>query len=102
MSGLEAYASERGGLPITLRNKKVEDQIRAIGAETGEGPSAVIARLIEAESERLRGEKERASRERLARMRAFRATLPRFSEEERRADWEDMEHMDDYLHRESE
>lgn len=36
-------------MAITLRNKKVEDQIRAIGRRTGEGPSAVIARLVAAE-----------------------------------------------------
>ena len=36
-------------MPITLRNKRVEDKIRAIGRRTGEGPSAVIARLVEAE-----------------------------------------------------
>ena len=33
-------------MAITLRNEKVEDQIRAIGKRTGEGPSAVIARLV--------------------------------------------------------
>ena len=36
-------------MAITLRNKRVEDKIRAIGRRTGEGPSAVIARLVAAE-----------------------------------------------------
>ena len=36
-------------MAITLRNKRVEAKIKAIGRRTGEGPSAVIARLVEAE-----------------------------------------------------
>lgn len=85
-------------MAITLRNKKVEDQIRALGRETGEGPSAVIARAIAAETERARAEKERTVAERLARMRAFRATLPKLSEEEKKAVWEEADRMFDYLY----
>ncbi len=36
-------------MAITLRNKAVEEKIRAIGRRTGEGSSAVIARLVDAE-----------------------------------------------------
>ena len=36
-------------MAITLRNKAIEERIRAIGRRTGEGPSAVIARLVMAE-----------------------------------------------------
>jgi hypothetical protein len=82
-------------MAITLRNKKLEEQIRALGRETGEGPSAVIARAIAAETERAREEKERTVAERLARMRAFRATLPKLSEEEKKAVWEALEDMYD-------
>jgi hypothetical protein len=41
-------------MAITLRNKVVEAKIREIGKRTGEGPSAVIARAIDMEEERLR------------------------------------------------
>ncbi len=35
-------------MAITLRNQRVEAMIREIGRHTGEGPSAVIARAVEA------------------------------------------------------
>jgi len=35
--------SRTGSMAITLRNKKVEEDIREIGRHTGEGPSAVLA-----------------------------------------------------------
>jgi hypothetical protein len=35
-------------MAITLRNKPLEDKIRRIGRRTGLGPSAVIARAVEA------------------------------------------------------
>ena len=38
-------------MAITLRNKRIEEKIRAIGRRTGEGPSAVIARLVESEEQ---------------------------------------------------
>ena len=82
-------------MAITLRNKKLEEQIRALGRESGEGPSAVIARAIAAESERARAEKERTVAERLARMRAYRATLPKFTEEEKKAVWEALDDLYD-------
>jgi hypothetical protein len=67
-------------MAITLRNKKVEERIRAIGRRTGEGPSAVIARLVEA---------------RYQRMRAFLDSLPEPTEEERRGVQEAMDDMYD-------
>lgn len=36
-------------MAITIRNKTTEELIRKIGRRTGEGPSAVIARLVKAE-----------------------------------------------------
>ena len=41
-------------MAITLRNKVVEAKIKEIGRRTGEGPSAVIARAIAMEEQRLR------------------------------------------------
>ncbi len=34
-------------MAITIRNKRIEDMIREIGRNTGEGPSAVVARAVE-------------------------------------------------------
>ena len=85
-------------MAITLRNKTLEAQIRALGRETGEGPSAVIARAIAAEADRVQAERKRTAEERLARMRAFTATLPVPTEEERKAMWEEADRMFDYLY----
>src|SRR5829696_427204 len=89
---------EEGSMAITLRNKRTEDAIRRIGQDTGEGPSAVIARLARTEEERLRQEKEAQTAERLARIRAFTATLPKLTDEQRAAAWKDMDEMFDYLY----
>ncbi len=85
-------------MAITLRNKPVEDMIREIGARTGEGPSAVIARVIAKEAERLEDERKRAAEEKLAKLRAIRAQFPPFTDEDRKAVWEELEHMHDYLY----
>ncbi len=37
-------------MAITIRNQKTEDLIRKIGRRTGEGPSAVVRRLVEREA----------------------------------------------------
>lgn len=37
-------------MAITIRNKTTEELIRRIGRRTGEGPSAVVARLVEREA----------------------------------------------------
>jgi hypothetical protein len=55
-------------VPITLRNKGIEERIRAIGNRTGEGPSAVIARAISNEEQRLRAEDEARKAKRVAAM----------------------------------
>ena len=36
-------------MAITIRNKETEELIRKIGRRTGEGPSAVVARLVKQE-----------------------------------------------------
>jgi hypothetical protein len=73
------------GMPITLRNKVVEERIRAIGKQTGEGPSAVIARLSSQEEERLKAEAEAEKARRIAAMKRLRAMLPKLTDEDRRA-----------------
>ena len=82
-------------MAITLRNKFVEKQIRTIGQQTGEGPSAVIARVIGAETERLKAEADRRKEERLARINAFLETLPVPTDEERKAVWETLDDLYD-------
>ena len=85
-------------MAITLRNKKVEEDIRAIGRHTGEGPSAVIARAVATERERVEAERKRDYAERLAKIRAFTATLPVATEEESKAIRKEIDRMYDYLY----
>jgi len=66
-----------------------------IGGETGEGPSAVIARAVQAEVDRLAAEKKRRVQERLARMDAFLDNLPIPSDAERKAIWKELDDMYD-------
>ena len=40
-------------MAVTIRNKQTEAEIREVGRETGEGPSALIARLVSDEKKRL-------------------------------------------------
>ena len=96
--GSICFRTGSGSMAITIRNKKTEEAIRRLGQRRGEGPSAVIARLAEAEEQREAEERKRTAEERLARLRAFRATLPKFTEEEKRAAWEEADRMFDYLY----
>jgi uncharacterized protein YecE (DUF72 family) len=43
-------------MPITIRNKALEERIRAVAKRTGETPAALIARLSCEEDERLKAE----------------------------------------------
>jgi hypothetical protein len=72
-------------MPITLRNKTVEERIRAIGKRTGEGPSAVIARAIGEVEERLKAEEAAQREKRIAAMKRLRAMLPKLTDDDRRA-----------------
>jgi hypothetical protein len=72
-------------MAITIRNNIVEARVRKIGAETGEGPSALIARLIEDEDRRLSEvQKFELARRRHA-MRELLATLPQLSDAQKAA-----------------
>lgn len=82
-------------MAITLRNKRIEDKIREIGRRTGEGPSAVIARVVAAEDARSGQSGEEAAARRLADMRAFVAALPKPTDEERAAVQQAMDDMYD-------
>ena len=60
-------------MAITIRNKATEELIRQIGRRTGEGPSAIVRRLAQAE---IKGEQTvppDVVQRRIARIRALRA-----------------------------
>ena len=83
-------------MAITLRNKRIEDKIRAIGRRTGEGPSAVIARLVEtAEPGTPPVDEAEAARRRAENARAFLATFPPWTDQDRAAVRQVMEDMYD-------
>lgn len=69
-------------MAITLRNKAVEERIRAIGRRTGEGPSAVIARLVTAEEPEPDLVSPQEAQARLRWWKTYVASLPRWTEEE--------------------
>lgn len=59
-------------MPITIRNKKTEELIRTIGRRTGEGPSAVVLRLAQAEIDGQKTVPPHVVRQRIARIRELR------------------------------
>jgi hypothetical protein len=68
---------------ITIRNKGLEAAIHELGRETGDGPSAVVARLVRNEQERRALQRERKLAEREQRVRQWLASLPPVTEEDR-------------------
>jgi hypothetical protein len=70
-------------MPITIRNKALEERIRTVAKRTGETPSNLIARLCREDLERLEAEELKAKR--VAAMNRLRAMLPKLSDEDRRA-----------------
>lgn len=88
-------------MAITLRNKPVEEMIRRIGVQTGEGPSAVIARVIARETERLDADRRKAAEEKLAKLQAIRAEFGPFTDEDRKAVWEDLERINEEMFEEN-
>jgi hypothetical protein len=90
-------------MPITIRNKTTEELIRKIGRRTGEGPSAVIRRLVTSEAEGgMEGEVPREEFER--RMKVFEELRKEFPPPEPKITWAEVEReMDaifDYLEEE--
>lgn len=79
-------------MAVTLRNKVVEAQIADIGRRTGEGPSALIRRLVTAEEARLEAEYQEGVKRRLEAFDRLIAKLPVVTERERQ-DMQDI--MDD-------
>lgn len=83
-------------MAITIRNRRIEERIRKLGEIRGEGPSAVIGRLVEKEIEAVSNESkdERVTRRRRA-MDEWIASLPSITDEDRRAIDTAMEEMHD-------
>jgi hypothetical protein len=70
-------------MAITIRNGEVENIIREIGRETGEGPSSLIGRWArEARARREQEIEDRVQRRRRA-IEAWLADLPKFTDEDR-------------------
>lgn len=82
-------------MAITLRNKQVEERIRSIGRRTGEGPSAVIARLVEAEEPQPGRVREAEAARRRAAWDAYEATVPPWTDADRAAVKQAMEDLYD-------
>lgn len=70
-------------MAVTLRNKVVEAQIRGIGKTTGEGPSALIARLVANEEARLEAEHQEGVKRRLEAFDRMIAKLPVLTDEQK-------------------
>lgn len=70
-------------MALTIRNKKVEAAIQELGRETGDGPSAVVARLVDEEQKRRAVERMRKQAERERRVREWLASLPPVTDEDR-------------------
>jgi hypothetical protein len=72
-------------MAITIRNKSFEAKVRAMGEETGEGPSALLSRLVDDEAKRLSDvEKLELARRRHA-MRELLAALPTLTQAQKTA-----------------
>ncbi len=69
-------------MAITLRNKAVEERIRVIGRRTGEGPSAIIARLVAAEEPDAGRVSPEEAEARLQWWKTYVASRPRWTEDE--------------------
>jgi len=70
-------------MAITIRNKKLEAAIHELGRQTGDGPSAVLGRLVEEEQKRREAEREQRLAERERRVREWLASLTPVTDEDR-------------------
>lgn len=71
-------------MAMTIRNKKLEQSIRRLGARRGLGPTAVIRELVEAAEAQAERERTETVEERTARYVAFVKSLPKWTDEERK------------------
>ncbi len=87
-------------MAITIRNKATEELIRKIGRRTGEGPSAVVRRLVEREATGQNHQKV-AEEEVRQRMIEFEELARKYPPPDPKPTWEeverDMDALYDYL-----
>ena len=76
---------EQATMAITIRNKQTEEGIRRLGHLHGEGPSAVVSRLVEKELRELASGPgaEKMARRKTA-VREWLASLPPVTDDDRR------------------
>jgi hypothetical protein len=88
---------EIGPMAITIRNKTTEELIRKIGRRTGEGPSAVVRRLVEREASNQNDQKvpEEEVQRRLRFMHELREKYP---PPDPKPSWEDIQRDIDALY----
>lgn len=84
-------------MAITIRNKTTEELIRKIGRRTGEGPSAIVTRLVKAEFAGRNGRKVPEEEVR-RRMEEFEALARKFPPPHPAVAWEEMERDVDALY----
>ena len=82
-------------MAITIRNQRVEADLRELGAAMGEGPSATIARLVADEKQRLTEVQRLELTRRRHAMRELIAMLPKLTDAEKAEMDREMEEMYD-------
>ena len=70
-------------MAITIRNKALEGEIRELGAGSGEGPSAVIKRLVRREQEFRAAAEAAAAEEKRRSVSEWLDSLPPITDEDR-------------------
>ena len=76
-------------MAITIRNKETEELIRRIGRRTGEGPSAVVARLAKQE---VSGNDDKVPEEEVQRrLRRFEELAEKYPPSGPKMTWEEVE-----------
>jgi hypothetical protein len=85
---LQAIHERRCSMAITIRNKALEAEIKAIGARLNKGPTDVLKTLVEQHA-KLEAERQKVAgdllvAQRTAAMKTLMAQLPVFTEEEKR------------------
>ena len=84
-------------MAITIRNRTTEELIRKIGRRTGEGPSALVARLVEREASG--GHDQRVSEDEVRRrVAAFEELAKQFPPPDPKPTWEEIERDRDALY----
>ncbi len=82
-------------MAITIRNKKLEADIKAIGAKYGKGPTEVVRLLVKEHDEKLPAKRQAEDAERLKAIERLKAEARRTTEQDRRDLRERLDEMYD-------